>query len=242
LTIYIILFVTGAVAGIINVTSAGGSMLTLPALIFSGLDSVMANGTNRVAILFQSIVAAKQFKDKGILDIKGGLKLATVTVPGAVLGSIFAVSLSDAMFKKILACVLIMSVVTLFMKKPKVAEQENTKMPPILYPIMFAIGFYGGFVQVGVGFFLMAGVYSIMKISLVKVNTYKVFLILIYTSVVLPVFIYSGKIDWIAGLVLAAGNSTGAYIGAQMTFKGGDKLIKWVTAFAVVVMSVKLFF
>jgi uncharacterized membrane protein YfcA len=62
----VIILVIGFLAGIINVMAGGGSLLTMPLLIFLGLDTAVANGTNRVAILFQNASAIHGFRSKGV--------------------------------------------------------------------------------------------------------------------------------------------------------------------------------
>ena len=61
----LVLLAVGGIAGFINVLSAGGSMLTLPLLMFLGLPTQVANGTNRVAIILQSTTAVASFKRLG---------------------------------------------------------------------------------------------------------------------------------------------------------------------------------
>jgi uncharacterized membrane protein YfcA len=106
---------------------------------------------------------------------------------------------------------------------------------------MFGVGFYGGFIQVGVGFLLMASLYYLMKQSLVLVNMHKVFIVLIYTIPALLIFVFSGNINWGYGFILAGGNMLGAWWGAKFSVKGGDKFIKLIMIIAVSLMSLKLF-
>ncbi len=105
---------------------------------------------------------------------------------------------------------------------------------------MFGLGFYGGFIQVGVGFMFMAALYHILKLDLVYVNMHKVFIVLVYTVAALCVFLLKGKVDWIFGLCLAAGNSFGAWWGANFAVKGGEKMIRYILAATILVVSVKL--
>jgi uncharacterized membrane protein YfcA len=103
----IILIAVGIIAGFINVNAGGGSTLTLPTLIFLGLESSMANGTNRVAILIQNISAVYSFKKEKYSQIKTSLKLSLLTLPGAVTGAFLAINLDDKIFQKILGIVMI---------------------------------------------------------------------------------------------------------------------------------------
>ena len=239
----IILFVFGILAGIINVNAGGGSTLTLPMLIFMGLDGAMANGTNRVAILFQNMSAVFSFKNQNHSQFKLSFKLALFTLPGAIIGAYFATNISSQMFEKILAVIMVGVIITMLLPKKSVetVKELTRKQSFYVYLAMFGVGFYGGFIQVGVGFLLMASLHYLMKQSLVFVNMHKVFIVFIYTIPALLIFIVSGNINWGYGFVLAVGNMLGAWWGAKISIKGGEKYIKIILIIAVSLMSLKLF-
>jgi hypothetical protein len=111
----------------------------------------------------------------------------------------------------------------------------------LIYPALFGIGFYGGFLQVGVGFLFMAALYHLLRVNLVLVNMHKVFIILIYTIPALLIFSLTGHVNWGCGLVLAAGNALGGWWGAKAAVKGGEKIIRMVLALAIFIMALKLF-
>lgn len=237
----ILLFAVGSIAGFINVNAGGGSSLTLPTLIFIGMDSAVANGTNRIALLLQNIFAVTSFRKKKFHQFKTSLTLAVFTLPGAIVGAFVATQISHQLFQKILAVVLLSIVVSMFITTSyKNRIQERTGHWSV-YPAMFVIGFYGGFIQVGVGFLLMAALYHLLRVNLVLVNMHKVFIVLIYTIPALLVFILTGNVVWKYGLILAAGNSIGGWWGAHAAVKGGEKLIRIILAITVFIMALKLF-
>lgn len=246
-----ILFVLGVIAGFQNVMAGGGSLLTLPMMIFM-LDSMpqygslptgrLANGTNRVAILIQNIFAVAGFAKKGHSNFKASLKLGAWALPGAVLGAIYAGQMSNASFKKILGLIVIV-VVILITQKKRITQASTSKAHPVLgYIAMFALGFYGGFVQAGVGFLLIAVLHGLLNLDLIKTNMHKVFIVLLYTVPALVVFIFRGDVIWWMGLVLAGGNALGAWLGTHFAVKKGEKLIRTVLLLAMLVMAVKLIF
>ena len=237
----LILFGVGAVAGVINVMAGGGSSLTLPALIFLGLDSASANGTNRVGILIQSIFATLSFRKEKISGLNLSLRLAALTIPGALLGALIAVRISDQWFERILGVIMIGIIVTILVPQSGSALTTGEgKKSWLIYPVMFAIGFYGGFVQVGVGFLIMAALYHILKMNLVYVNMHKVFITLIFTIPALLIFIWTDNVDWLLGLVLAAGNALGAWWSAKLSVRGGEKIIRYVLVVAMFIIALKL--
>ena len=238
----LILFVVGIIAGVINVTAGGGSSLTLPALIFLGMDPTAANGTNRIGILFQNISASASFRKEKVIQTKSSLIYALLTIPGAILGAIVAVRIDDTWFKKILAVVLIVVVITtLFPKsKNKIYEQKERKFGWLIYPALFAVGFYGGFIQVGTGLLIIALLYNILNIDLVTVNMHKVFIVLIYTIPALLIFLISGNVNWILGLSLAAGTALGGWWAAKFSVRKGEKFIRYFLVLALIVIALKL--
>ena len=243
LTRLALLFLLGSFAGFMNVMAGGGSTLTLPMLIFLGLDSSLANGTNRIAILIQNLSAIISFKQEHFSQFKTSLKLAAFTLPGAIIGAMVAVNISNELFKRILGIVMIGVIFTLVIPKSKLKNlQADANFNPwLVYPALFGIVFYGGFIQVGVGFLLMASLHYLMKQSLVYVNMHKVFIVLIYTIPALLIFIYTDNVNWSFGLILASGNMIGAWWGAKFSVKGGEKVIKIILIVAIGLMSLKLF-
>jgi uncharacterized membrane protein YfcA len=238
---YALLLGIGIVAGVINVMAGGGSTLTLPALIFLGMDGSVANGTNRVAIFIQSIVATSAFRKENIKGLIPGLKMGLFAFPGAITGAIIATNISGRTFEIVLAVIMIFIVIQmLWPKKKKLAENEQVETGWKIFTAMFFIGFYGGFIQVGVGFLLMASLYNILNLKLVYVNMYKVLITALFTIPALLVFILADKVLWLPGLVLAAGTSLGAWFAAKISVRKGDKVVKYVLAASIVIIAIKL--
>lgn len=240
---WLLLFGVGSIAGFINVNAGGGSSLTLPTLIFMGLDGALANGTNRIAIFIQNIFAIASFKKNKMHQFRKSSELSLFTLPGAVIGAILASRISSLLFERILGGVLIFVVISLFFsgsyKDRNAGHQEKRSW--WIYPALVGIGFYGGFLQIGVGFLFMAALYHLLRVDLVTVNMHKVFIILIYTLPALLIFMVTGNVNWEYGLVLAAGNAFGGWWGAHVAVKGGERAIRIILAVAISIMAIKLF-
>lgn len=234
----------GVLAGIINTMAGGGSLLSLPILIFLGLPPAVANATNRVAIFSQNIFAVAGFKSKGVSEFKYSFLLGITALVGAIIGAKLAVDIKGDVFNKILSVVMVVVVLlTITGKaKPKVtkAESNNTRSKIIGAFTFFFIGIYGGFIQAGVGFLIIGALRANHGFSLVKINSMKVFIVLIYTFAALSVFIYEGKVNWLYGIVLAVGNSAGAWFASRWSVEKGDKAIKIFLVIAVIGLSIKL--
>lgn len=244
---YIILALlgTGLVAGFINTTAGGGSMLALPLLMFLGLPANVANGTNRVAILFQNIIGVQTFRKKRVLDLTTDFRLVLPALAGSVLGALVAVDMNVALLEKIIAGLMVVMLLLVLLKPGawvvEKAGNLNPKPTVFQYFLFVLIGFYGGFIQMGVGFFLLAGLVLGCGHNLVKANAIKVFIILIYTIFTIGIFMFHDQVNWLAGLVLAVGNMVGAWLGVHFTVKGGAKYVRYVLILALVIVILNLF-
>lgn len=237
----IILFVIGSLAGFINTLAGGGSILVLPVLIMYGIPSPVANATIRIAILFQNLTGTYRFHKHGKLKVNSVKHITIATIIGAIIGSLLAVQISTAYFDKILGFVFII-ILILMLKPHKKKNKSTNKLPKVLeFAIFLVVGFYGGFVQVGIGFILLATLNLVEDFDLIQANAVKVFIVLCYTVFAVIVFATNGKIYWKYGLTLAAGSILGAYIGVKAAITKGEKIIKIVLTLAVFIASLKLF-
>ncbi|WP_366923655.1 sulfite exporter TauE/SafE family protein [Metallumcola ferriviriculae] len=240
----ILILITGIAAGFINTLAGGGSLLTMPMLIFLGLPSAMANGTNRIALMVQNIVAITNFRRKGFFDWRLSLMLGIPAVLGSVLGANLAISLPDNVFNKILAVVMLLVLVLILwqpQKRLEASEENLSKKSKIIAVItFFFVGIYGGFIQAGVGFIIIASLTLITGMSLVRVNSIKVFVVAIYMVSSLAIFIISGQVNWVLGLTLAVGHGLGGWLGSNFAVAKGDKWIRVFLVIAVVMMAAKL--
>ena len=243
---YLVLVAVGFAAGFINTLAGGGSLLTLPMLIFLGLPSAVANGTNRIAILIQTFFATAGFKSKGVSTFPFNIYLGISAMLGAFLGAKIAVDIQGEIFNKILAVIMIV-VVALMVFKPKLeADFQKERLTGYhLWVAIFAfffIGIYGGFINAGIGFIIMLFLHYFNKMSLIRVNATKVSLVFVYTIGALIMFALNDKIDWMVGLILAIGNASGAWVGSRWSVKKGDGVIKAAMVIMVCLMSLKLWF
>ncbi len=235
----------GLVAGLINALAGGGSVLTLPTLIFLGLPAGVANGTNRVAILIQNVGAVRSFNRHDRLDW-GWLKLgAPPAVIGAVAGMWIAVQTGDADLQRVLAVMMLL--IAGWMVWSPVAPSpdgsaplpESTGRRALFVLGFFGAGFYGGFIQAGSGFILLA-LATAAGLDYVRSNALKLALVLCFTPLALLGFASQGLVDWASGLALAVGNLTGALIGVRVAVKKGSAWVRRVVVVLVVVFAAVL--
>ena len=241
-----LLLVVGFIVGIINTLAGGGSLITLPLLIFLGLPPQVANGTNRIAILFYTSSATLGFRTKKVNTFPFSIYMGVSAMFGAVLGAKIAIDIDDFLFNRILA--IIMIVVVLFIVfKPKYSylktfEKTTGKSLIISAVAFFFIGIYGGFINAGIGYIMMFFMSYFNKMSLIRVNAAKVTIALIYTIAAFLTFLISGMVDWEYGIALSIGSAFGAFFTSRYSVKKGEGIIKVVMLVMVFVMAAKLWF
>ena len=103
----------------------------------------------------------------------------------------------------------------------------------------FLVGIYGGFIQAGVGFLILA-VTTLAGLDLVRGNALKVFCVLLFTPVSLALFAWQGTIAWAEGLSLAVGTVLGGQLGVRMTVLKGHRWVKAVVTATVMIFAVRL--
>ena len=237
------LLTIGTLAGFINVLAAGGSMLTLPLLMFLGLPPQAANGTNRVSVALQSVSAVVSFLRAGASHLGLSLRLSVPAVVGSLVGAWLALQTDDALFEAILIVVMAGSAVLMLLPQPRVETRPLTadRLTPAIYLAMFAIGLYGGFIQIGVGILFIVVLYRMLKIDLAQVNVFKVLIVLVYTLPALAIFLVNDQVRWGYGLMLAAGSMLGAWLAVKVNMSPrGALIVKWLTLAVIAAIILRL--
>ena len=244
---YIILAVIGVgfFAGFINTLAGSGSLLSLPLLMFLGLPANVANGTNRIAILLQNIVGSTSFKKQKVLDTKIGFRLAIPAIIGSLVGAQLAVDLNEEIMRNAIASVLVIMFFLIIFKPTAWVKGQAGKVeekPGIIQMIIFFfVGIYGGFIQAGVGLFLLMALVLGAGFDLVKANALKVFIVLLYTPFALAIFIFNEQVDYTLGFTLAIGNMLGAFIAARFAVNWGANFVRYILLIVIFGASMKLF-
>jgi uncharacterized membrane protein YfcA len=233
----------GFVSGFLNILAGGGSLLTLPLLIFLGLPAAVANGTNRVGILCQNLFAVNSFRRQGVFPIGLALFCALPALVGSYLGAVWAVNLDEQLFRRLLAVIMLGMLPLTFFDPLRRYRTEALHVTPAraaaLLLSFFCIGIYGGFVQAGVGFLIILAL-LVHGLDLVRTNAVKIIVILLFTLPALAVFMAHDQVDWPLGLTLAAGNASGGWVASRLAVKKGHDWIKKVVSLTVLAFALKL--
>lgn len=239
----VLLIFLGVLAGIINTLAGGGSNLTIPALMILGMPADVANATNRVGVLLQSLVGVSEFKRHNKLPTND---IAAMILP-LIIGSLFGAGLASYAPENLLKYMLLgamISVALLVLIYPDVISPPDETSPvkvseslPAWWLLVLA-GFYGGFVQAGVGFILVTVFAGVLRYELVASHALKILATVFFTSIAIIIFIYNEQVSWVPGLILAIGTMLGAYIGVRLSLNLSKAVMRWFLFLMTLVASV----
>ena len=232
----------GVSCGLINTLAGSGSLITLPVFIFiCGLPAPVANGTNRVGVLFQGMVGAHGFFKRDPASFDGIWWLVVPSVLGAIAGSRIAVGLDEQTMNYTLGGLMIFMFFVLLFKPERwireSAPDAGRRRHPLTLFAFFLIGIYGGFIQAGVGIFMLACLVLVGKYSLRAANGIKVLLVAIFTLPALAIFVYYDQVHWVYGLLMAVFQSFGAWLGVQFAARVPNANV-WIYRLLLVVVAV----
>lgn len=237
-----VLLVAGVAAGFVNTLAGGGSLLTLPALMLAGLPASVANGTNRVAILTASLTSVSAFARAGRLPVLATARLLPPTLAGAALGAWTASVTPDHVLEPVLLVTMV-AVALLLALRPRLldpAAREGERPGGWLALVyLFGAGWYGGFLQAGVGFVLLAVLAGALRYDLVRANAIKIALVLPWTVVVLAIFLAHDLVRWVPGLILGAGTALGGWLGVRFALRR-TAWLRWVVLAAVTISALAI--
>ncbi|MEM9134656.1 MAG: sulfite exporter TauE/SafE family protein [Actinomycetota bacterium] len=235
----LLIFLGGLFAGVINAMAGGGSLLTVPLLSLAGLEGLLANGTNRVAVLAQAVSSSWGYSRKGVGDRARTLPVLAPAAVGALIGSLVTSQIPDQLFERAFG-VLMLPLLVLSLRTGRGGDTEREPWPLWLtYLAFFGLGLYGGAVQAGVGLLLLL-VLSRAGFDLVTANAVKVLVILVITLIAVPVFILNDQVRWLQAFVLSLGTASGGYLGANLAVEGGERLIRPVLVVVVLVLASRM--
>ncbi|MEZ4956668.1 MAG: sulfite exporter TauE/SafE family protein [Saprospiraceae bacterium] len=245
--IYLIAIIGSFIAGCINTLAGNGSAITLTILTeVLGLPPNVANGTNRIGIASQGIASSWVFHKNKMLDLKRDKLLIILTVIGAIAGVWVATEVSNEQFKTVFSYLMVVMLFVILIKPKRWLRETDVDFQPspwITVPAFLALGFYGGFIQMGMGIFFLALMVLVARYSIMHSNAVKSIMVTIYTLVVIVVFQYKGLIDWKMGLLMAIGQTIGGWLTAVYgsKYKNANLWAHRLLVVIVVVAILKLF-
>jgi uncharacterized membrane protein YfcA len=232
-----LLVTVGAVAGVLNTLAGGGSLLTVPLLVLFGLPGTVANGTNRVGILLQSLVAVWRFKAEGISELRNTLPLLLPIGVGSALGAALVTHIPDAIFERLFAGIMLLLAIPMLRgirTPPEVVARRWSPLTTVV--VFFSLGVYGGAIQAGVGIFL---VFALTRtgLDLVRASAAKMIVVAGLALVSVPVFVIEDRVAWLPAAFVSIGFALGAAAGARIAVRRGERVIRPVLVVAVLALA-----
>lgn len=243
---YLLLIVAGIAAGFVNTIAGGGSIFTLPSLMLLGMPADVANGTNRVGIFIQSLVAVRGFDRHKMLDRSAGVAILAPMLIGGLIGAAVASVIPPGVLKPVLLGTIMVMTVIIVLKPGSLPEPGEAwltvRQKPVSLFWLFFAGLYGGFVQAGVGFILIAALAGVLRYDLVRANALKMLCTLAITLVALVVFIYQDQVRWVPGLVLGVSSILGVHLSVKFAISARQSTLKWILLGMALLVCLAAFF
>ena len=244
LTTSIILIISGILVGFINTLAGGGTIISISLFMFLGLPPIVANGTNRIPILFQTITAVILYQKKKMIEWSKAIKLSIPIIAGNITGALLAGLLPDKIFSYIFAGIVVLfGISMLFNPNTWLKENKALQIKPITflqYVTYFFLGVYGGFVHVGIGYFYLGMLVLVGGYDIIKANVLKIVFVMCSIPFSLMVFAVQGNVVWSAGLIHAIGNVIGASIGVNFAVKKGGNFVRYIMLTLIVLVALQL--
>lgn len=234
--VIIMLVVSGIAVGIINTLAGGGSIITMTLFMVLGLPINVANGTNRIAVFLQNFTATVTFIRKRMLDVKHGLLLSIPVIIGNIAGSLVASNIDERIFKICFGVVMFLILLyMIFDNRKRFHGGARMEVRPVHYLWFLLIGFYGGYIYIGLGYLILAIALWSMKLDIVTANVIKGFVIFIATPFSLLIFMINGQVEYGYGILHGIGNVIGAYLASHYFIGWGGRFVKIFTMIIVLI-------
>jgi len=241
---YPLMIIAGFAAGFINTLAGSGSILTLPLLLYLGLPASMANATNRINVIFQNLTGAVTFYRGRLLDIRAAVILGIPAVMGSILGAMIAVSLDEKTMRMVIGCAMVMIAVLIQFNSARWLTEHvmaGLGKPKWFHMVlMFVLGIYAGFIQLGVGVFILTTLVMGIGYDTRHANAVKVAIILVVNLAATIIFQGNHQINWTLGLIIAAGSMLGAWVAARYAIHWNPKWIYRLLILVVILTAMNL--
>jgi hypothetical protein len=229
-------------AGFIDAIASGGGLITLPSLLLSGMAPVEALATNKLQGTFGVAAASHTFLRAGHLEARALVLPVLVTFAGAAIGASCVQGMETAWLKAIIPLLLI-AVAIIFATGFRIRDHGTPITPIPLRPMAATggvVGFYDGFFGPGAGSFYVSGLALLAALPLLQATANSKVFNLGSNLAALTVFALSGKVNYEAGLAMAAGQIVGATLGAHAALRRGASLIRPLAVALSFAISIKI--
>lgn len=242
--IYLVVFIAGLFAGLVDSMAGGGGLITVPVLLALNLPPKLAFGTNKFQSTFGSLTSTILYTKHGLVNLKEVISGIIFTIMGASLGTISVRIMPSNILAKLVPFILVAMAIYMIWNKNLGMVQKQKRLGPFLTFMLLGlvIGFYDGFFGPGTGNFWALGLVVLLGMNLRKATGCTKVMNFTSNFVALCIFFQGGMINYKLGLVMASGQLIGANVGAHMVVKKGEKLVRPVFITVVMIMAAYLFY
>lgn len=236
-----LLFATAIAAGFVDAIAGGGGLITVPMLLAVGANPVAAIATNKIQGCFGTASATFAFWRKGKIDFSLLTWPLIATIIGAGLGAI-SVTYVDTAWLMVLLPVLLTGIAIYFLVGPSASDEDvRARLTPFAFgAVAGGIGFYDGFFGPGTGSFFALGLVTLMGMGLTRATAHTKALNFASNVVSVIIFSIGGYVLWGAGLIMAAGQVIGGWLGSHAAIRFGPRIIRPLLVIICLSMVIKL--
>lgn len=236
-------------AGLINSIAGGGTLVSFPALLWTGRDPVLANATSTVALWPASLAGVYGFRR----ELKGGARLFLLfgapSLLGGVLGAVLLLRTPSETFARLVPFLILFATLLLAAQEPisrKLGKGEDAVRTRAWWAgavvFQFLVGVYGGYFGAGIGILMLAALGLLGFTDIHRMNALKNLLAICINGVAAVYFISSGAVIWSDVLVMTFAAIAGGYTGARLAYRLGRRFVRLAVIVIGLVMSLSLFF
>ena len=230
----LLLFFVGTVAGVINSVAGGGTLLSFPTLMFTGVPAIVANATNTIALQVGTMASFVSYRGEFAKQKKWAWRYGPPSMIGGLLGAILLLRTGETLFRHIVPYLILFAtilftfqpVVSRFLQIEAKAMQKSGHALGAAMFFQFCVGIYGGYFGAGIGILMLAALGMMVEGDIHEVNSLKVLMASLINGVAAIYFIANGSVLWADALLLAAGAMLGGYTGPIMARRVGAKIVR----------------
>lgn len=243
-------FIASAIAGMVNSIAGGGTLISFPTLIWLGIDPVMANATNTVAIWPGSLAGTIGFR-RNLATMKRWLFLLVIpSFAGGALGSWLLLKTPSSTFERlvpflILGATLLLATQEMITRRlggiAKAHENPTFAWVTFVFVFQFLVGLYGGYFGAGIGILMLAALGLIGMTDMHQMNGLKNLLAICINGIAAIYFAIAGAVVWKFVLIMAVGSIAGGFFGTRLAHRFGRKFVRRAVVFIGLAMTVVMF-
>lgn len=214
-----LLVAAGVGAGVVNAVAGGGTLLTFPALLATGLSPVAANATNTLALWPGQLASTWAYRGHLADERRRALALSLPSIAGGLLGALLLLRLPERTFEAIVPWLILFACAVLAFQdalRRLVARAEIGNHPAALWIAQLLIAVYGGYFGAGIGILMLAAMGILLPSSLQHANALKVLFSLLINGVAALWFLLAGRASVAEAALVAAAGIAGGWAGAHL--------------------------